>query len=434
VGVKWITPSLGTAAYYDVQNRPEVGADVLIDVRTLVDKEGNADSELREAVQKALTALRSDKRVVICCDMGFSRSNVLALAVLMSTGRSYSDSLELVSSKADVSEINLALLRQVRSLYERPDAVAAHAARRLMITGASGFVGASLIGQLAQEHQIFAPSRQELDLADAFALNDYIASNKIDVLMHLAHPRTRNSIAAVGGTVAMMKSALEVCRLNGTLLFWLSSLAIYSGYQTSAITHAHSELQPIPYGTYAESKFLCEELVRLYEKNHGTKTIVLRPAAVYGPGMPRSTIVAKFFEMAIQGTTIQTHEYENGLPAFDFLHIRDLAAAVRQALLRLPSRPVNVGTGRVTSTYDLARLISQIAGHRSSVERIGLAGKTYKIAVDPEEAAASLDWRPTIELTDGLLEMYDQYRLDVPAATASDANARSRLGGQTTND
>jgi nucleoside-diphosphate-sugar epimerase len=417
VGVKWITPSLGTAAYYDVQNRPEVGADVLIDVRTLVDKEGNADSELREAVQKALTALRSDKRVVICCDMGFSRSNVLALAVLMSTGRSYSDSLELVSSKADVSEINLALLRQVRSLYERPDAV-----------------GASLIGQLAQEHQIFAPSRQELDLADAFALNDYIASNKIDVLMHLAHPRTRNSIAAVGGTVAMMKSALEVCRLNGTLLFWLSSLAIYSGYQTQTVVHAHSELQPIPYGTYAESKFLCEELVRLYEKNHGTKTIVLRPAAVYGPGMPRSTIVAKFFEMAIQGTTIQTHEYENGLPAFDFLHIRDLAAAVRQALLRLPSRPVNVGTGRVTSTYDLARLISQIAGHRSSVERIGLAGKTYKIAVDPEEAAASLDWRPTIELTDGLLEMYDQYRLDVPAATASDANARSRLGGQTTND
>lgn len=410
VTIKWITPSLGTASYYDVQALPRSGDEVLIDIRALVDREGNADDALRQKVQTALAAARENKRIVICCDMGISRSNALAVAVLMATGRSYSESLDLVSQKSAVSEINLALLRQVRSLYGPAEYTTDGAGRRLMITGATGFIGSRLIDELADEYRIFAPRRDALDLSDTVALDAYVTSNKIDVLMHLAHPRNRNNISAMASAVAMMKNILEVCRLNGTRLFWLSGLTIYSGYRRFEVVYTYPDMTPLPCGTYGETKLVCEELARLYAKNYGTQAVVLRPAGVYGAGMPRSTIVAKFFEMAMMGATIQTHEYENGLPAFDFLHVRDLASAVRQALHRWPAGPIHLGTGKVTSTYDLARLISELAGGGSQVERIALSGTTSKIGVDPEEAAARLGWRPTIDLRDGLMELRDYYR------------------------
>jgi nucleoside-diphosphate-sugar epimerase/rhodanese-related sulfurtransferase len=406
--INWITDKLGTASYYDESIR---SADaVVIDVRELADKEGNSDASLRDQIGRAVEAARADRKVLVCCDMGISRSNAVALGVLMGLGRSYEEAAAAMSNVVNVSEINLALLRQVRALFRNQGTRADKQVSRILITGAAGYVGSALSDALQGEYELLRPRRNELDLArDSAALDLYVNEHAVDLVLHLAHARARNNMSAMGESMAMMKHVLEVCRLNRVPLVYLSTLAVFSGYHTDAPVTAGPDLPLWPRGTYGETKLFCEELIGWYRRNYGIEATILRPAAVYGPKMPPSTFVAKFFDMAVRGVPIRTHRYRNGLPAFDFLHLSDLAEAVRLALRVRPEVPVNLGTGIATSTYDLAQKISELAGRGSAVELRDIDDETYKIVVDPAEGRQALGWEPRVRLDAGLAELLQEH-------------------------
>lgn len=259
----------------------------------------------------------------------------------------------------------------------------------LLITGSTGFVGQPLTKALRAEYKLFCPNHHELDLSrDLQPLDLYVRGNNIDFIVHLAHPRLRNTVGAVGESVSMMKNLLETCRLNRIGILYLSSL-----------------LSRSPKGSYGESKFLCEELVRLYQKNYGLETILLRPSAIYGKGMDRATFISKFFEFAMKGETIHTHEYNNGLPVFDFLYIDDLIEAIRLSLKGRPTIPLDIGTGIGTSTYEIAEAIVKSIGSSSRVELIQIPGDTSKFVANTEEAEREIGWRYKTKLEEGLIRM-----------------------------
>src|SRR5258706_2793886 len=409
--IRWITENLGTASYYQFNQllAPEI---VLIDVRELTDKEGNANGALKAKIDLSLDALRAAKKVVVCCDMGISRSNAVAVGVLMALGQTYDEATHVLAQKADVSEINLPLLHQVRSLFQENNRDTAKAAN-LFITGAGGYVGQALRNRLGSESNIFCHRREELDLShDTTLLDSYVNKRGIDSVIHLAHPHRRNNISALAETVAMTKTILEVCRVNSLSIVYLSSLAIYSGYGRDEILKANSQLQPWPRGAYGETKLVCEELIGLYQRNYGLKAIVLRPSSIYGPNMPRWTFFSKFFEAAMQGSTIRTHRYRNGLPVFDFLYISDLLDAFQLALRMKPEAPLHLGTGQATSTYELAKAISTISARGSMVETVDIDDRASKVVVDPSEARARLGWEAKVALERGLKELWHHHTDD----------------------
>jgi GDP-L-fucose synthase len=60
----------------------------------------------------------------------------------------------------------------------------------IFITGANGFVGSHLkeyLNNLYSEYVLFTPSSKELDLANEEAVDSYILSNNIDIIIHLAN-------------------------------------------------------------------------------------------------------------------------------------------------------------------------------------------------------------------------------------------------------
>src|SRR3954468_14641968 len=77
--IRWITPTLGTAAATEV-----VGADDLsvVDVRELVDRAGNRSDAILEKIRDGVASVRQGRRTVVCCDYGMSRSNAVAAGVL----------------------------------------------------------------------------------------------------------------------------------------------------------------------------------------------------------------------------------------------------------------------------------------------------------------------------------------------------------------
>jgi nucleoside-diphosphate-sugar epimerase/rhodanese-related sulfurtransferase len=404
---------LGSASYYDFRNMDSANVSI-VDVRELRDNQGNSTRLVMEKIQAALKSLEQGRRVVVCCDKGISRSNAVALGVLLGRGMRYEEAVGLVVEKVG-PHIDLGLLHDIRSLFhddEKPSDQEAVA--NILVTGSTGFIGRPLVNALMPEHKVLGVGR-DLDLVHGLPLLDlYIKKNHVGLIVHLAHPRMRNSVSSMGEAIAMMKNILEVCRLNDLGLLYLSGLVVFSGYTSPSLLVARSSLQPRPKGTYGETKFLCEELVRMYQEANGLESAVLRPAAVYGEDMEESTIFSKFFEAAKHGHTIYTHRYRNGPPTFDFLYIGDLIEAIRLTLQSRPRAVLNLGTGRATSTYELARLITRITSSDSRVEMIDIDEDTYHVIVDPSEAKRDIRWEARTDLETGLNEMWEKIQHSVP--------------------
>jgi nucleoside-diphosphate-sugar epimerase len=404
--INWLTDWLGTASFYEVQKPPASTDMVLLDVRELTDREGNTTSALRRHIQAGLDSRRAGKRIVVCCDRGVSRSNAIAFGILLASGVSDNNATALLREKFGVIEINLGLLRDVRSLFLISRAESS-SRKRILVTGASGFVGRALAEALEPAHELVCLSRAAVDLAgDLHSLDAFVAQHEIGFILHLAHPRMRSNPSALPEALAMMRNLLEVCRLNKVGILYLSGLTVFSGHISAQALTADSSLAPRHRGLYGETKFLCEQLIQSFREIYALDAIVLRPAALYGPGMDQAAFISKYFSAAARSDVIRTHLYRNGPPLFDFLHLDDLIAAIGRALDVKPSAPLNLGTGVGTTTFDLARLITRITSSPSKVETIEIDDETSKVIVSPAEAEASIGWRATTSLENGLKEIW----------------------------
>jgi len=405
--VRWISQRIGTASFYDDLRLTDSPDSYVLDVRELIDGEGNDPVRLRMIIEQAVEQLRLGRRVLICCDKGISRSNAIAVGALLATGEPYSRALKQLAG-AGATEMNLGMLREIRALYEPQKTPRSGGPRRILLTGASGFVGRAALTSLAGNYELLVLDRGRYDLSrDLLALDDFVNTHQVDTILHLAHPRTRNSVTALGEALMMMKTVLELRRLNGLRLVYLSGLVVFSGYAGAGAVRAGSDLSPRPKGLYAETKYLCEQLIHCYAKAGTSDLVVLRPGAVYGPGMDKGMFVPKFFEWARQNKAIRTHRYSNGLPAFDFLYIDDLVGAIHRALEATGTYTIHIGTGVTTTTHALAQAIVRLTHSSSQIETLDIQGEAAHVTVNPAEAAEHLQFEPKVDLESGLAKIWE---------------------------
>jgi nucleoside-diphosphate-sugar epimerase/predicted protein tyrosine phosphatase len=398
--IRWITDVLGTAPALLVSKEVDIN---FIDVRDMVDKAGNRSDLVRKKIIEGYDSLLKGKQTVVCCDYGISRSNAIAVGILaMYDSISFEEAVRRVLGATGENEIKSELLNIVRLALGESGKKILHEKLRILLTGASGFLGKPISQKLAGDYVVEIPDRNELDLRRGSTQLDLIVGEKeIDCIVHLANPRIYTSNIALGDTLTMLRNVLDVCVTRELRLIYLSGWEVYSGYRSSYLI-ADESMPLLPKGPYAETKYLCELLIEHSRSTQGLRCTMLRPSPVYGVGSDKPKFLYNFIDKIKRSQPINTHRYNNGLPGLDLLYLDDLVTAVSKSVASDFSGNLNIGTGVVTSTFRVAEILRGMLGGNNPIDSSLINTDTACVAMDSDKARQVLNWQPTINLEHGL--------------------------------
>jgi UDP-glucose 4-epimerase len=311
------------------------------------------------------------------------------------------------------------------------------AGRRVLITGGSGFIGRHVVSDLLEAgarvrvvdlepHPDPSVDVVRGDIAEREVLDAALAGG-VDGIVHLAavtsvlrsveHPELtfRTNVAATA-------ELLEAGRAAGAeALVFASTNAVTGPMDAPAISEA-AVLRPFtPYGA---TKAAAEMLMSAYTASYGLRCAVLRLTNAYGPGMQtKDSIVARLMRAIRLEQTFEI--YGDGRQVRDFVHVADIARAIRFGLEREDwSGPVVIGAGRSVSVLEMIDAVSEVSGMDLDVRHgPARAGEMPAVVVDPSWANAA-GWRPRVTLEQGLARVWEEWELmDHNAVTAGVGDA-----------
>lgn len=286
---------------------------------------------------------------------------------------------------------------------------------RVLVTGASGFIGAHLVRKLTElGTEVHAVSRREqpagpgrvqwhvADLGDADETAKVVASAQPEVVFHLASEAT--GARDPGVVLPTMRSNLtSVVHLLAALSDAPPRHVVLAGSVEERATDGGSP--------YVVAKRAAAAYARLYHQLWALPVTVLRIAMVYGPGQPdASKLVPYAIRMLLDGVP---PELSSGTRLIDWIYVDDVVGAFLAAA-ETPSSAgasVDIGSGQQVSIRDTVELIQTLT--RPEVEpRYGeRADRPFDDdqVSDPAEAERLLGWRPRVDLAEGLRRTVDWY-------------------------
>jgi len=289
---------------------------------------------------------------------------------------------------------------------------------RVLVTGATGFVGQAVVRQLTAEgHSVvgfaraWRPCPCELragDILDQVALE--AAVDGVDAVCHLAAltlvrqsfaEPVRNFRVNVTGTLNLLDAMNAEAQRSGRKLrlVFASTGAVYGAPETQPITETQ---QPAPSNPYGASKFAAEVAIGYQAALGGIGAVTLRTfnvaGAVDGKGdLDTSRIIPKTLLVAAgQADCLSVNG--DGSAVREYIHVRDLARAYAVALDAADlsgHRVYNVGSGVGASVREVIEAAEQITGRSVPVRWGPSTNEPPELRADISRIRAELGWRPS---------------------------------------
>lgn len=277
---------------------------------------------------------------------------------------------------------------------------------KILLTGASGFIGAHLHPALqAAGHEVVAlAGRQALNLCDAAAV---AALPACEVVVHLAGAGNpidfdRNPAASWEVNVAGTLHLLNYARACQAQHFILASTYVYGPPERLPVAEDHPVRPP---HAYPRSKYLCEQMLAQFVQDTGLRGTSLRMFNVYGPGQSAHMLIPTLLGQVFQPQM----QLQNPVPRRDFVHVRDVVQAFVAACGRSGDlyATYNIGSGSSLSVAELVNLLLRLAGTQPTVtySQQVRPGEVNEVVADIAKAARELGWQPTTALEQGLQEL-----------------------------
>jgi GDP-L-fucose synthase len=311
--------------------------------------------------------------------------------------------------------------------------------KRVLVTGASGFVGRAVKAQLQSRGatQIAAPRSADFDLTRRDAVEKLFAQTRPDLVIHLAarvggiganmaHPADLYLTNLLMGTYVIEAArAREVAKtvLIGTICAYPKFTPV--PFHETSLWDGYPEETNAPYGVAKKALLVHAQANRA---QYGQNCIYLLPTNLYGPGDKFNTKVSHVIPALIK-KCVEAKEagasaidvWGTGTATREFLFVDDAAEGIVLAAERYDSpEPVNLGTGREEPIKDLAELIAKLVGFEGDLKwDVTKPDGQPRRGLDTSRAEKEFGFVAGTSLEDGLrstIDWYQAHRAEAEAA------------------
>lgn len=288
--------------------------------------------------------------------------------------------------------------------------------KRILVTGAGGFLAGPLLERLKGRARVFASSRAACDLTDARSAAALVSRTRPDLVYHLAGvTRAPDWSGLWRPHVTATVNLLEALAASGRMVRVViaASSAEYGAAGGARRVREDGPLEPVT--VYGSCK-LAQTMAAL-SYNHGPLEVVAaRIFNVLGPGTPENLAPGAFArQIARVAAGLQPPEISVGdlSPRRDYVDARDVAAALETIARRgRAGERYNVGSGRSVPMSAVLRGLARAAGLRVT-ERVDPArcrpSEVKDLAADTSRVRG-LGWKPRITLERSLADTLAWWR------------------------
>lgn len=301
---------------------------------------------------------------------------------------------------------------------------------KILVSGGAGFIGSHLVETLIKSgHKVAVVDdlstgrRENLNTGAEFyqiavqsaEMSNIFAKEKPAVVFHLAaQVNVRRSIAdPLSDAEANISGSLNVfensVRYGVRKIIFISSGGAIYGDGVTLPTGEEAKEEPIsPYGV---AKLSAERYLYYYHKQYNLRYTVLRLANVYGPRqnyLGEAGVVSVF-----------CHNLKNNLPLTvnggaqtrDFVFVTDVVAACLAAARKNFNGTCNVGTGKETDIWRLAKAIKKISRSKTAIVRHPyIKGEQRRSCLDARRARRVFGWKDKWDLEAGLAATWNWFK------------------------
>ncbi|HEX3646044.1 MAG TPA: UDP-glucuronic acid decarboxylase family protein [Vicinamibacterales bacterium] len=308
--------------------------------------------------------------------------------------------------------------------------------KRVVITGAAGFIGSHLAETLLDRDysvigidnlltgdtaNISHLANRDFSFIKHDVTNYIYVDGPVDFVLHWASPASPIDYLELPiptlkvGALGTHK-ALGLAKAKGARFVIASTSEVYG----DPLEHPQKEtywgnVNPVgPRGVYDEAKRFAEAMTMAYHRYHGLDTKIVRIFNTYGPRMRLNDgrAVPAFMSQVLRNQDVTV--FGDGTQTRSFTYITDLVDGIIKLMLSSENDPVNIGNPVEMTIKQIAETIIKMTGSTSKIVYRPLPTDDPKQRrPDITRARTLLGWEPKVQLEEGLVKTIDYFRTKV---------------------
>ncbi len=314
--------------------------------------------------------------------------------------------------------------------------------KRVLITGAAGFLGSHLCDRFIKEdyHVIAMDNLITGDLANIehlFKLENFEFYNhdvskfvhvpgKLDCILHFASPASPIDYLKIPIQTLKVGSLgthnlLGLARAKGARMLIASTSEVYGDPNINPQPEEYwGNVNPVgPRGVYDEAKRFQEAITMAYHTFHGVETRIVRIFNTYGPRMRLNDgrVLPAFIGQALRGEDLTV--FGDGSQTRSFCYVDDLIEGIYRLLQSDYASPVNIGNPDEITIKQFCEEIIKLTGTDQKIVYRPLPQDDPKQRrPDITKAKELLKWEPKVNRAEGLKITYEYFKSLSPEALA----------------